>query len=244
MSGATISHRYRTLSTGQVLGDNDQLSQTLSTKGGSVDSVKVSLRCGCRETKCGARWRLTGRRPSPSPRVLQGVGRVGMVSSVAVAISVILSSPILRGAPGHGSSVRPSIRLGAPSGIQSVAAEAQLHRSARRRWHRQSACLLSTVEPKAARGDRVKSQPAAQVYRTGPGSACFGGPPAGTARGSGRHKSPDRHRHMSNSRQRCTPRARIAVEGAHAARHRTRRGSDGEDVLGDRTTRARDAAAG
>ena len=93
-----------------------------------------------------------------------GGRRVSMVSSVAVAISVILSSPILRGAPGHGSSVRPSIRLGAPSGIQSVAAEAQLHRSARRRWRRQSAFLLITVEPKAARGDRVESQPAARVY--------------------------------------------------------------------------------
>jgi hypothetical protein len=34
-----------------------------------------------------------------------------MVSNVAVTPSVIFSSPILRGAPGRGSSLRPSIRL-------------------------------------------------------------------------------------------------------------------------------------
>ena len=49
-----------------------------------------------------------------------------MVSSGALNISVILSSPILRGTPGRSASLRPSIRLSAPSGIHSVAAEDQL----------------------------------------------------------------------------------------------------------------------
>ena len=43
--------------------------------------------------------------------MLQWVAVAGMVSSVAVTTSVILSSPILRGAPGRGSSLSPSIRL-------------------------------------------------------------------------------------------------------------------------------------
>src|SRR5689334_10428221 len=44
-------------------------------------------------------------------RVLQWVAAVGIVSSVAVTISVILSLPILRAAPGRGSSLSPSIRF-------------------------------------------------------------------------------------------------------------------------------------
>src|SRR5215831_10316540 len=44
-------------------------------------------------------------------RVLQWVAVAGIVSSVAVTTSVTLSSPILRGAPGRGSSLSPSIRL-------------------------------------------------------------------------------------------------------------------------------------
>ena len=46
-------------------------------------------------------------------RRLQWVASCGTVSSVRVTTSTILSSPILRGAPGRGSSSRPSSRLSA-----------------------------------------------------------------------------------------------------------------------------------
>ena len=46
-------------------------------------------------------------------RVLQCVAAAGMVSKVVVTTSVILSSPILRGAPGRGSSRSPPRRFAA-----------------------------------------------------------------------------------------------------------------------------------
>src|SRR5712671_5694321 len=46
-------------------------------------------------------------------RVLQWVAAAGIVSNVVVTTSAIFSSPILRGAPGRGSSARPSNRLAA-----------------------------------------------------------------------------------------------------------------------------------
>jgi len=46
-------------------------------------------------------------------RVLQWVAAAGIVSNVVVTTSAIFSSPILRGAPGRGSSARPSSRLAA-----------------------------------------------------------------------------------------------------------------------------------
>jgi hypothetical protein len=60
--------------------------------------------------KCDARSRPT--RPWPAIEcVLQCVAAAGIVSSVVVTTSAIFSSPILRGAPGRGSSTRPSRRL-------------------------------------------------------------------------------------------------------------------------------------
>src|SRR5512147_955561 len=88
------------------------MSWTLSTNSGSVDSLKVSLRCGCSENA--RQMRCTVEIDTPVAlaieRVLQCVAAAGIVSSVVVTTSVIFSSPILRGAPGRGSSTRPSRR--------------------------------------------------------------------------------------------------------------------------------------
>src|SRR5438128_7830434 len=71
----------------------------LSTKRGSVDSLKVSLRCGCSENARQMRCTVETDRPDALAieRVLQCVAAAGMVSKVVVTTSVILSSPILRG---------------------------------------------------------------------------------------------------------------------------------------------------
>ena len=89
------------------------MSRTFSTKSGSVDSLKVSLRCGWSENA--RQMRCTVEIDTPEAlaieRVLQCVESAGIVSSVVVTTSAIFSSSILRGAPGRGSSTRPSKRL-------------------------------------------------------------------------------------------------------------------------------------
>src|SRR6266481_4477152 len=87
----------------------------LSTNSGSVDSLKVSLRCGWRENARQMRCTVEIDKPEALAieRVLQWVAAAGIVSNVVVTTSAIFSSPILRGAPGRGSSARPSSRLAA-----------------------------------------------------------------------------------------------------------------------------------
>ena len=85
-------------------------------KRGSVESLKVSLRCGANEKAF--QMRCTVETDTPDvlaiERVLQCVASAGIVSSVFVTTSAIFSSPILRGAPQRGSSSRPSKRFGKP----------------------------------------------------------------------------------------------------------------------------------
>ncbi len=87
-------------------------SRTFSTNCGSVDSLNVSVRCGCKQKA--RQIRCTDDADMPDafamPRVLQCVASEGLASSVLVTISSIRSSPILRGAPHLGSSPRPSRR--------------------------------------------------------------------------------------------------------------------------------------
>src|SRR5712671_894635 len=76
----------------------------LSTKRGSVDSLKVSLRCGCSENARQMRCTVETDKPEALAieRVLQWVAAAGIVSHVVVTTSAIFSSPILRGAPRAG----------------------------------------------------------------------------------------------------------------------------------------------
>ena len=86
------------------------MSRTLSTNSGSLDSLKVSTRCGCRPNAPQMRCTVVADRPVARAieRRLQWVAFSGTVSSVFVTTSATLSSPILRGAPGRGSSESPS----------------------------------------------------------------------------------------------------------------------------------------
>src|SRR6266540_6178918 len=89
------------------------MSRIFSTNCGSVESLKASLRCGCSENAFQMRCTVEIDTPDAFAieRVLQCVAWAGIVSSVLVTTSAILSSPILRGAPGRGSSSRPSKRF-------------------------------------------------------------------------------------------------------------------------------------
>ena len=91
------------------------MSRTLSTKYGSADSLKVSLRCGCREKACQMRWMVEA--PYPVARAierrLQWVASGGVSSSVMRTTSATSSSPMRRGAPERGASCRPSRRSSA-----------------------------------------------------------------------------------------------------------------------------------
>jgi hypothetical protein len=86
------------------------MSRTFSTNSGSVESLKVSTRCGrsakARQMRTTADWL----RPVAlaSERVLQCVAPGGAASRVVVTARSTCSSVILRGAPGRGSSSRPS----------------------------------------------------------------------------------------------------------------------------------------
>jgi hypothetical protein len=82
---------------------------------GSVESLKVSTRCGCSENAFQMRCTVDGASPEAlaMPRELQCVRPVGNVSSVAVTTSAIFSSLTVRGAPERGSSSRPSRRRSA-----------------------------------------------------------------------------------------------------------------------------------
>jgi hypothetical protein len=91
------------------------MSRTFSTNSGSFDSLKVSLRCGCRENARQMRCTVEIDKPEAFAieRVLQCVACGGIFSRVAVTTSAILSSPILRGAPGRASSTSPANRSAA-----------------------------------------------------------------------------------------------------------------------------------
>jgi len=91
------------------------MSRTLSTNRGAADNLKVSLRCGWSENAGQMRCTVEIDKPEALAieRVRRWVAAAGIVSNVVVIASAIFSSPILRGPPGRGSSVRPSSRLAA-----------------------------------------------------------------------------------------------------------------------------------
>jgi hypothetical protein len=77
--------------------------RTFATNSGSVDSLKVSLRCGCSENA--RQMRCTVEIDPPDAlaieRVLQCEAAAGIFSSVVVTTAAIFASPILRWAPGR-----------------------------------------------------------------------------------------------------------------------------------------------
>ena len=81
--------------------------RSCSTNSGLLDSLNVSLRCGCSENARQMRCTVETDRPDAlghracTPGALR---RPAWSPRVVVTTSVILSSPILRGAPGRGSS--------------------------------------------------------------------------------------------------------------------------------------------
>ena len=79
---------------------------------GSVDSLKVSTRCGlspnARQIRLMADWDMPSWRARL--RVDQWVASVGVVSKVATSTCSTCSSVMVRAAPGRGSSARPSSR--------------------------------------------------------------------------------------------------------------------------------------
>ena len=91
------------------------MSRTLSMNSGSLDSLKLSTRCGCRPKAPQIRCTVVAEMPVARAieRRLQWVAPSGIVSSARITTSAILSSPILRGAPGRGSSSSPPSRLSA-----------------------------------------------------------------------------------------------------------------------------------
>ncbi len=88
------------------------MSRTFSMNSGSVDSLKLSARQGWRPKA--AQMRVTAVWFSPIALAIehgdQWVASAGFSWRVLTITSSTLSSPILRGAPGRGSSNRPSRR--------------------------------------------------------------------------------------------------------------------------------------
>ena len=88
------------------------MSRTLSTNSGSLESLKVSERCGC--TLKAAHIRRTVVCDSPLSRAIersdQWVASAGVVSSVRSMTAATFTSVSVRGRPGRGSSDSPSMR--------------------------------------------------------------------------------------------------------------------------------------
>jgi hypothetical protein len=82
------------------------MSRTFSTNSGSVESLKVSARCGCRPKARQMRWTLDTDMPEARamPRELQWVAPLGVVSRVFAITASMCSSPMVRGVPERGSS--------------------------------------------------------------------------------------------------------------------------------------------
>ena len=140
-------------------------SRTLSMNCGSVDSLKVSTRCGlspkARQIRLMAVWDIP---PWPGPATGRPVGRIrGRRSRVVTSTCSTCSSVIVRAAPGRGSSARPS-----------------------RRWARTAP---ATWSPSAARsptlGDRGVAVPSAQAstIRHRNANACWSCPPGPARKG-------------------------------------------------------------
>jgi|ERR1700712_3198403 hypothetical protein len=77
------------------------MSRTFSTKSGSVESLNVSVRWGCRQKARQIRCTVAADTPEARAieRVLQCVASCGRLSNVVVTTCVIRSSSIRRGAP-------------------------------------------------------------------------------------------------------------------------------------------------
>ena len=88
------------------------MSRTLSINQGSGDSLNVSVRCGCNPKARQIRPMVAWLRPVAlaMPRVLQWVLPRGVDSRVRTTTSSTCASVMRRGAPGRGSSVKPSSR--------------------------------------------------------------------------------------------------------------------------------------
>ena len=85
------------------------ISRTLSTKKGSVESLKCSCRWGCKPKVRQMRWTASLDRPLSSPMVRTDhwVSSSGLVCSVLYTTSATCSSVIDRGAPERSSSYKP-----------------------------------------------------------------------------------------------------------------------------------------
>ena len=88
------------------------MSYTFSTNSGSVDSLNVSVRCGCNPNACQIRPIVDRDRPERSAilRLDQCVAFSGVDSSVSTTTRSTCSTLIVRGRPGLGSSHNPSNR--------------------------------------------------------------------------------------------------------------------------------------
>ena len=88
------------------------MSRTLSTKCGSLESLKVSARCGCRPNAPQMRQIVVCDSPASFAieRSDQWVASAGVVLSVRSITSATFSSSMVRGRPGRGSSNNPSMR--------------------------------------------------------------------------------------------------------------------------------------
>src|ERR1039458_580856 len=86
------------------------MSRTFSTSCGSVESLKYSLRWGCKPKACQIRCTLVWLSPlvAALDLVLQWVASRGVDSRVFTTTASTRSSLILRGAPLRGSSSRPA----------------------------------------------------------------------------------------------------------------------------------------
>ena len=89
-----------------------QMSYSLSTNNGSLESFQCSWRCGCspnaRQIRLIAFWLIPI--SAAIDRVDQCVAFFGVLSSVLITTASTCSSAIVRGRPGRGSSTNPSIR--------------------------------------------------------------------------------------------------------------------------------------
>lgn len=128
------------------------MSRTFSTNAGSVESLKVSLRCGRRPKARQTRPTVVAERPAALAieRRLQWVAPAGIASRVRVTSAATASSPIRRGAPLLGSSDSPASRAAAKRSRHLPTVRAQTPASPATAWLVRPSAQRRTMRARSA----------------------------------------------------------------------------------------------
>jgi hypothetical protein len=146
------------------------MSCTFSTNSGSAESLKLSVRCDCRQKAFQMRWIVDGAWPTAAAIAChdQCVASGGVVSSVMRIVSAISSSPIRRGAPLRCSSRSLSTRRSAKQRRHFLTVFSSALTVRAITWFSMPAAAASTIPARPSRQALRGSPAVRQALQFGP----------------------------------------------------------------------------